>query len=321
MNLRSESRGTPQIDVVSVGILVADAIARPVERLPRRGTLSLVEELSLHGGGGALSAATLLVRFGTRVALVGKVGADPFGDFLLALLSERGIESRWVVRSADDPTSATVVLVDGAGQRTFLHLVGANGALQAADVDRTLLRSSRCLLVSGALVLPSLDGAPLAALLAEARAAGALTVLDTVFDPTGRWERVLPSLAQVDLFLPSLAEARAIAGRRAPAAVARRLRELGARAVVLKLGADGSYASGEGFEGHVPAFQVATVDETGAGDAFVAGVVHATLAGRPLEQAARLGNACGALATTAYGATEGVTGLPDALRLAGLAAD
>jgi len=76
--------------------------------------------------------------------------------------------------------------------------------------------------------------------------------------------------------------------------------------------------AGESFEGFLPAVRVQPVDGTGAGDAFVAGLLYGKLAGWPLDRAARLANAAGALATTAVGATEGVRGLEETLALAGL---
>ena len=88
---------------------------------------------------------------------------------------------------------------------------------------------------------------------------------------------------------------------------------------MLKCGDSGCYASGDGFEGAVRAFPVAAVDGTGAGDAFVAGLLYGRLAGWGLERSARFANAVGALATTAMGAVEGVRGLEETLALAGLA--
>ncbi|MER3410255.1 MAG: carbohydrate kinase, partial [Thermoleophilia bacterium] len=108
-------------DVVCLGILVADVVARPVGELPR-GAVALMEEVSLHGGGCALNTATGLARLGLEAAVAGKVGVDPLGDFLLGLLDERGIDRRGVLRDPAVPTSATVALVDSAGERTFLHL-------------------------------------------------------------------------------------------------------------------------------------------------------------------------------------------------------
>jgi sugar/nucleoside kinase (ribokinase family) len=306
-------------DVICLGILVADAIAHPVDELPPRGTLALVDDISLHGGGCAVNTASALTRLGLRTAVAGKVGADPFGDFLLELLDERGVERRAVLRDPLVPTSATVVLVGADGERTFLHLPGGNGRLRADELDAGLLFTARALHVAGALVMPELDGEPTAALLAEARARGLATSLDTVWDATGRWDRVVPSLPHLDLFAPSLAEGQAISGIREPVAVAAWLRERGVGTVALKMGAKGCYVSGDGFEGSVPAPAVSAVDGTGSGDAFVAGLLYGVLAGWPLERAAGLANATGALAATAVGAVEGLGGLEETMALAGLA--
>lgn len=307
------------MDVVCLGILVADAIARPVGELPDRGSLGLVDEISLHGGGCALNTASALVRLGLSAGAAGKVGDDAFGAFLLALLDERGVDRGGVLADPAVATSATVVLVDSSGERTFLHLPGANASLRAEELDRSYLFSGRALHLAGALVMEALDGEPGAGLLAEARSRGLVTSLDTVWDATGRWERVLPALPHVDLFAPSLPEGRAITGEEKPTAIVSWLRERGVGAVVLKCGASGCYASGDDFEGAIEALPVAAVDSTGAGDAFVAGLLYGRLAGWPLERSARFANAVGALATTAVGAVEGVRGLEETLAVAGLA--
>ncbi len=303
-------------DVVCLGILVADVVARPVGELPR-GRLALLEDISLHGGGCAFNTATVLACFGLKVAVAGQVGGDAFGDLLLRLLGERGIDHSAVLRRKA-PTAATVVLVDGTGEQTFLHMPGANAALRAAELDREALFAGRALHVAGALVMSALDGEPTASLLAEARLRGVLTSLDTAYDATGHWERVRPCLPQLDLFTPSLTEAREISGFTEPRDAAAWACAQGVREVAITLGADGSYVAGPDFEGHVPACGVSSVDGTGAGDAFVGGLLYGKLAGLPLEQSTRLANASGALATTAPGATDGVRGLKDALALAGL---
>jgi sugar/nucleoside kinase (ribokinase family) len=272
----------------------------------------------LRGGGCALNTASALRKLGLSAAVLGKVGADALGDFVLGLLRERGVEARGVVRDPGAQTSATVVLVDGAGERTFLHVPGANGALRADELERELLFSGRALHVAGSLVMPALDGEPTAAILREARARGLLTSLDTVFDATGRWERVLPSLPLLDLFTPGLPEARAVTGEDEPPRIAAWLRDRGVGELALTLGAGGCYAAGEGFEGFVEPLPVRAVDGTGSGDAFAAGLLYGKLAGWPFERAARFANAVGALATTAVGATEGVLGADETLALAGI---
>jgi sugar/nucleoside kinase (ribokinase family) len=300
-------------DVVCLGILVADVIARRVDDLPVRGSLGLVDEISLRGGGCALNTASVLARFGLPASVVGKVGADPLGDFVLGLLDERGIERLGVLRDPEAPTSVTVVLVDSGGERTFLHLPGANGCLRLDELDEDVLFSGRALHLAGALVMPELDGEPAAAVLKRAKERGLTTSLDTVWDATGRWERLLPSLPFVDVFVPSLAEAAEVSGEQKAPAAAAWLRERGVGTVALKLGRDGCYIAGEEFEGFVAASAVDAVDSTGAGDAFAAGFLYGHLAGWPLDRTAAFANAAGALATTAVGAVDGVTGLDEVL--------
>ncbi len=306
------------MDVVCLGILVADVIARPVDEPPPAGSLAFVDEIVVRGGGCALNTASALAAIGAQAAVVGKVGEDPFGEFILRLLDERGVQREGVLRDGSTPTSATVVLVDSAGEQTFLHVPGANDALSAEELDLDLVYSGRALHLAGALVMEQLDGEPFARVAAEAQRRGVFTSLDPVWDPTGRWSRLEPCLPHLDLFMARLAEGEALSGEQDPPRIAAWLHDRGVREVALTMGARGCYASGEGFEGVVDAPAVEAVDGTGAGDAFAAGVLYGRLAGWSFEQSVRMGCAAGALATTVVGATEGVSGLTEVLALAGL---
>lgn len=290
--------------IVCLGILVADLVGRPVREVPAPGRLALVDEMGLHAGGCAVNTGTVLARLGFPVEVVGKVGQDALGDFLVAELDRRGVGGQGVVRDEQIGTSASMVIVDESGERRFIHYLGANAALTAADVDTSLFEDAAIVHAGGALVLPGIDGAPLAELLRAARRAGALTSLDTVWDDTGRWMELLTEvLPQTDIFLPSRAEARELTGERDPVAMARALQAAGARQVAIKMGAEGCVvvdASGEGF--HVPAFDVPAVDATGAGDAFAAGFLAGLRQGWSLRRCAELANATGALAVMGMGA-------------------
>jgi ribokinase len=85
-------------------------------------------------------------------------------------------------------------------------------------------------------------------------------------------------------------------------AAAAKLLELGAGPAILTLGDRGALLGRAAGATHVPAFRVAPVDTTAAGDAFVAAFAVALAEGRPLVEAVRWGNAAGALATTEMGA-------------------
>jgi len=301
--------------ILCLGILVADVVGRPVRAVPDPGRLVLVEEMALHTGGCALNAATALARLGLPVEVIGKVGADPFGDFLLRAMVERGIGTQGVKRDPEIGTSATMVMVAPDGERRFVHYIGANARLRLDDVDRALLAGASILHVAGALVLPGLDGQPMATLLHTAQAMGVITFLDTVWDDTGRWMDLLrPSLPHVDYFVPNLAEAQALTGREDPEDVARALLDCGVGTVGLKMGSDGCLVlSNRGPRWRLPAFEVPVVDATGAGDAFAAGFIAGVWLGWPLEQTARLANAVGALCVTGAGASGNVRSLPETL--------
>ena len=301
--------------IVCLGILVADVVGRPVQSVPAPGRLVLVEEMGLYTGGCAVNSASALAMMGLPVEVIGKVGADPFGDFVVNALRGRGVSVQGVKRDAETGTSATMVMVDSDGERRFVHYLGANARLTLDDIDLERIRTAHILHVAGALVLPGIDGEPTAWLLKEARGASVVTFLDTVWDDTGRWmETLAPCLPYVDHFIPSLPEAQAITGQTDPVDVARALLDCGVGTVALKMDADGCLVAtqhGEAF--HLPAYQVEVVDATGAGDAFAAGFIAGVWHGWSLEKTAQLANATGALCVTGMGASGGVRSLPETL--------
>jgi len=302
-------------DVVCLGILVADVLGRPIESLPPRGKLSLVEQIELHIGGCAANVSIDLVRLGFSAATLGMVGNDGFGDFVVRTLEKAGVETGGVVRTDDAHTSATMIAVHADGERSFLHYIGANAAYREEHVDLELVRSARILHVAGALVMPGLDGEPMARVLKHAREAGVMTALDTVYDATGRWMSVLaPCLEHADLFLPSLEEAKCLTGQQEPPAIAKALMDRGVGTVVIKLGERGSYIRSANEELWLPAYKVEAVDGTGSGDAFVAGFLAGLLSGWDLEKTGRFANAVGAMCVTALGTTAGIRSMQETLK-------
>ena len=128
----------------------------------------------------------------------------------------------------------------------------------------------------------------------------------------------LPALAFADLFIPSLVEMQCITGVREAAAGAAAVRDLGVRFAIVTDGPRGAWVNHDDFVGHIPAFSVDTIDTTGAGDAFTAGVLTGIIHGLGPEEAARLGAATGALATTTIGTFAGPEDPATAWRMAGL---
>lgn len=293
--------------IACVGIVVADLVGRPIDQLPTRGRLGLVDQMSLHVGGCAANTAVDLVRLGAPASVLGKVGADGLGDYVQRHLEVEGVDVRGLKRDISAMTSATMVLVSSDGERTFLHHLGASARYSRDEVDWGIVTEAAVLHVAGALVLPGLDGEPMARLLARAHDAGLRTSLDTVWDATGKWMGVLePVLPHVDIFTPSAPEAEQITGRSDPDDMALFLLDRGVGVAAIKLGADGCLVRSADSRVRVPAYRVPVADGTGSGDAWDAGFIYGEVAGWDRERSARFANAVGAMCVMEVGAVSGV---------------
>ena len=308
----SAGRGqAPTADIVCVGMAVVDVLAQGVRAMPNEGETVTVPSVTVVPGGDALNQAVTLAALGHSVGLLTVIGDDPQGSLITGYCRDRGVDVSDVAVTTDYPTTTSVVLIDEAGERSFITPRGGTAAMFGiahADPD-SLKPGLKALSVASLFCSRSLDEELLPPLLARARELGAITVADLVPDRAdGRLDRLADVLDQLDYVIPSLAEAEFFTETSDPAAAAEAFMKHGARNVIVKLGRDGSYAlTGQGAL-HVPAFDVTAVDTTGAGDNFVAGLLSALVLGRPLEEALRRGSAAAALSVQAVGATGGVSG-------------
>jgi sugar/nucleoside kinase (ribokinase family) len=299
-------------DVVCLGILVADVVGKPVDIIPERGKLTLVDRMELHSGGCAANTGVGLAKIGVDTMIIGKVGDDGFGDFMVSFMEKHGIDAGGIVKDKVAATSATMVMVHGDGERSFIHYLGANAEFTEDDVDFEKIKGSKILHVAGSFLMPKFDGEPTAKVLKKAQDMGITTALDTAWDSKGRWMSVLkPCLQYMDYFLPSFEEAKMIAGKEDYKDVAKVLLDEGVKVVGLKMGEMGCYIRTTDNELLVKPFRVDAVDALGAGDSFVAGFLTGVVNGWDLEKTGRFANAVGACCVTALGATTGIRSLEE----------
>jgi sugar/nucleoside kinase (ribokinase family) len=305
-------------DVICLGILVADVIARTVDCYPGRGELALVDEMHPSVGGCAANTGIGLQKLGVSTGVIGKVGRDGFGDFVRACLQQGGVDARGVSTDDRANTSATMAMVASDGERSFIHHTGANAAFLEEDIDWSLLDGCKLLHIAGHFLMPSFDGEPCARVLKKAREMGITTALDTAWDATGRWGETLhATLPYIDYFVPSLSEAqRCVPSDKAdtPRDVAQYFLDQGVGVVALKMGEQGSYLRTPENEYSIAPFHVQAVDATGAGDAFAAGFLAGVMHGFDLPRCAELGNAVGACSVMQVGTVAGVRSLEETLR-------
>ncbi len=296
----SDKAPSPNDPSVAVfGNVTLDVICFPVNDVPRYESIAF-ERAVISPGGCASNTAIGLAALGVPTLLVARVGDDEAGEMAQRYWQRAGVETRFVRRVADVGTAVSVGLVDREFQPRFVHTPGANAGLTVDDLDLPTLAEAgvRWLHVAGYFVLPGLLDGRLADALAQAHSLGMRTSLDVVRnirmdDPQARavfWS----CLPHLDVWMGNAHEAQRLTGTEDPVAAAQALRAGGVRLVLVKLGAAGCRAEGEGFQGVVPAPRVDVVDTTGAGDAFAAGFIAATLRGADVEAACRAGNEAGA---------------------------
>jgi len=276
--------------VSCLGILVADVVGRPIDAVPERGKLMSVDRIELHTGGCAANTAVGLARLGVKAI------RDPHHT----------------------PTSATMVMVESSGERSFIHCPGANATYAQSDVNWEVVDAAPILHIAGPFLMPGFIGKPCADVLCEAKSRGKTITLDTVWDFTGRWMDVLaPSLPYIDYALPSIDEARCITGRDDVRDMAQVFLDHGVKVVGIKQGAEGAYVrTASGDEINAKPFPVKAIDALGAGDAWAAGFLTGLVHGWDLERCAIFANAVGATCVQALGATTGVRSFEETCRIA-----
>jgi sugar/nucleoside kinase (ribokinase family) len=310
------SGAAADLPVISAGILVVDHLSSPIPRVPRAGELILCDRLPLAIGGCASNVAIDLARVGVGVGVVGCVGRDPFGQFLVERLAAAGVETSGVQMLDGVDTSGTLIINVAGEDRRFVHSAGANAVIETKHIPLQRVRRAKLFYVGGYLLMPALErpGA-LGELFREARRSGVKTMLDVVLPgPGDHWQKLESLLAETDVFLPNEDEAAAITGLTDPREQAKRFRDAGAQTVVITRGERGALLATDGLLVQVAPYPTQFVGGTGAGDAFDAGFIAGMLAGEDPIGCLKWGAALGASCVRSISATESVFTRDEALK-------
>ncbi|MBD8043299.1 carbohydrate kinase family protein [Arthrobacter sp. Sa2BUA2] len=258
-------------DLTVVGNTNLDIMVSGVTSLPEPGTEALVPDIRIRLGGSAGNLALRCAGLGQPTTLISRVGNDASTALVRSELDLPHLKPV-LITDPELPSGVTVAVEAPGRDRAFISSLGAMSALDAADVPAEAV-AARCVVLAGYFLLPRLRGPGLAGLFTRARAAGALTVLDTGW-PTEGWTAEVQAevrgvLSSVDVFLPNSDELTGLTGVEDPRAAALELAAATGTLVVAKLGADGAgLALPSGEWSHAPAQPVVPVDSTGAGDGF-----------------------------------------------------
>jgi sugar/nucleoside kinase (ribokinase family) len=219
------------------GILVKDTFCGPLKTLPVPGELVAIEAFKTRVGGCAANVAIDLRKQSQTVELVGCIGQDAAGAYLVKELQAAQVNCDQLAYIEEHPTSETVILLVAGEDRRYLHSFGANRAFKVSDIHRDWIAALNLFYLGGLFAMPGIVADELIALLAFAREQKVITVVDVVlptnFKRATEMERLLP---HVDWFLPNDAEAAALTGKVDPLEAIQTFRRWGGHDIIVTLG-------------------------------------------------------------------------------------
>lgn len=282
--------------LVQLSGVIMDHVYR-VQSVPAPGAEAVVRSASLTPGGG-FNAMVAARRMGMAVGYGGTLGTGAFADRIAQALAAEGIIPLRP-RLSDLDQGCCTVLIDDAGERSFIASEGADGVVTDADLASLPLVPGDWLLLSGYALLYAGSRSALTGWLLTRP--GRL-----VFDPCPQVAGVAPdalaaALQAAHWVSANRAEALVLTGQPDPARAAMALADRPGGAVV-RDGAVGAWLALPGQDAvHVPGHKVSVVDTNGAGDTHVGAFIAALAAGHPPLDACRIANIAAALSITKAG--------------------
>ena len=277
--MRMNNREGIAMRIAVTGGMNLDLLGTPSGPLHARD--STPGHISVRPGGVGRNIAQRLRELGAEVFLITALGCDVRAEMLARFSAERGIDLSYSVRT-DCPAPC------------YLCIHDERGDMLCAVNDMTAMER----LTPGALAermdfINSCDGCVADANLSE----DSLVYLaehvsvPLFMDPVSavKAPRVLPILSYLTAIKPNALEALALTGEHDPVRAAEKLLSCGVRNVCITLGSEGAYYACQHSKGMVPVRRLTQLPQTGAGDAFCAGLTLALLSGRSLRESAQAG--------------------------------
>ncbi len=269
-----------------------------------------VDEMFISTGGGAMNTAFTFTRFGLRTSVVAKVGRDRSGDIIRERLQDEAIDDSMVVADPEHRTGYSAILTGLTRDRTVLVYRGATLHLREGEIDWERLKTAKLIFVG------SLSGetASLYPRIAEFCGANGISLASN--PGSTQFRQGLAAcrgfVCHMDTLFLNKEEAYRFTGvepRRGghdEREMLRRLRDAGAKRVVITEGAKGCQAIDEAAYYSVPACKAKVASTLGAGDAFASACTAALCKGEPFARALRYGAVNAAAVVSSIGAKRGI---------------
>ena len=283
------------VDLVGVGLNCIDTVI-PLDEFPRAGSkIEYTNEMTLPGGQVATTVAACQ-QWGLRTRYVGKLGEDAAAAFHYREFERTGVEAQIAVVPGG-ASAQHLILVDKHGERTVLGRLDERLDLKPEDLRREWIVNARALHVDGH------DTAAATVAAGWAREAG----VPVVADLDELYPGVEELLNRIDYLIVSRDFPTRLTGASTLEEALKEMRSrYGSKLTAATLGEEGVLAWDGDQMHYAPAYRVAVMDTTGAGDVFHAGFIFGMLQDWPLEQTLDFACAAAALNCTGVGARGGI---------------
>lgn len=292
---------------------MVDCVPYQVPQMPR-------PLYQMNPGGAPANVACVMAKLGHSSGFIGRVGKDVFGAECTSFLAEAGVDTSYLLTAADAPTTLAFVCLDKSGNRSFSFYRNGSAdiGLCREHLDDMDFPASRIFhFGSVSLSAQPARGATLYGV-KKAREAGSVISYDPNFRPP-LWEdfeeakrEILEAMSLADIIKLSEEEGEFLLDEKDPAKICRRVEDaFNTSMVMVTRAANGCTCSINGKLWNAQAYDVDTIDTTGAGDCFVGGMLHCLiqngkhpgeLSEEEISYMLDFGNATGSLATTKKGA-------------------
>jgi sugar/nucleoside kinase (ribokinase family) len=290
------------IDILAVGELNVDLLLNRIAGFPEVGKEIFARDMTLTLGSSTAIFAANAATLGSRVAFVGMIGKDSFGDVVRESLRARNVDVSHLIEAKDAATGLTAIL-NYDNDRANVTYPGAMSLMGVADLKPEVIEQAKHVHVSSVFLQEQLHK-DLSDIVRLVKRCGATLSMDVQFDPAETWDfdcaAILP---YVDVFMPNEQEIMAITRKDSVPEAVEAVRPY-AKVIVVKMGTKGSLLVTPEGQKQLPAtLNKQVVDAIGAGDSYDAGFISAYVRGKSLEECQRIGNLTGAVNTTAAGGT------------------
>lgn len=297
---------------LSIGMMVCDTLIAPVPS----NILSL-DSVAIHKpqmccGGDALNVAMGLARLECPVSIIGRIGQDANGNFILNECEQKKIDTSDVVFDNECGTAASYALIDSDGERHFLTEKSSFYRIEGKDVPNHAIENADIVYIGSAMALKKMDEGGISDVFSRAHRFGKTTVMDAavnIEDADKDWMTLLDTAFQeTDVFFPSMNEAKVLTGESEPEKIAEYFEKYPMKLFGIKLGSKGCFVTDFEKSLYIKCpTDISVVDTTGAGDSFMAGLTCALMSGWDKFEAVKFASC---VATKNVGAIGGTAGIP-----------